>query len=105
MGGQDPFGKLKSLISDMISRLEQEADADATQKAYCDKEMGETAAKADEKNAEISKLTTKIDSESARSAQLKAQVAELQSSLAALAKTQVEMNTLREEEKTEFTAA
>ena len=35
--GDDPFAKVKSLISEMISRLENMASADATHKAYCDK--------------------------------------------------------------------
>merc|ERR1719159_2381598 len=36
--GDDPFAKIKGMISDMIAPLEDEAGADATQKAYCDKE-------------------------------------------------------------------
>merc|ERR1719221_2279290 len=59
--GQDPFGKVKSLISDMISRLESQMDAEATEKAYCDKELSETHAKKDDKSAEIDKLSTAID--------------------------------------------
>merc|ERR1719498_2292598 len=36
LGGEDVFAKIKGLISDMITKLEQEAEADATEKAYCD---------------------------------------------------------------------
>jgi len=32
--GEDPFAKIKGLISDMISKLEKEAEGDATEKAY-----------------------------------------------------------------------
>merc|ERR1719453_1072848 len=41
----DPFAKVKSLISNMIEKLLQDAQADATEKAFCDKEMAETEAK------------------------------------------------------------
>merc|ERR1719497_271153 len=94
----DPFAKVKGLISDMIARLEEAADADATEKAYCDKEMAETKAKKDDKTAEIQKLTTKIDQMTARSAQLKEEVAGLQKALADLMNAQAEMDKLRAEE-------
>merc|ERR1712217_930903 len=100
---QDPFTKIKGLISDMIARLENEADADASHKAYCDKELGETNVKHADKTAEIEKLTTSIDQMSARSAQLKEEVARLQKELADLASAQAEMDKLRSEENTDYT--
>merc|ERR1719183_2825791 len=101
--GQDPFAKIKGLISDMIARLESEADADATEKAYCDKELGETNVKHADKTAEIEKLTTSIDQMSARSAQLKEEVARLQKELADLASAQAEMDALRKQENADYT--
>merc|ERR1719512_99769 len=98
----DPFGKVKGLITDMIDRLESEASADAEHKAYCDKELAESNAKKDDKTAEISKLTTKIDQSAARSAQLKEEVAGLNAALAALAKATAEMNQMREQEHKDF---
>merc|ERR1712203_438106 len=102
---QDPFAKIKGLISDMIARLESEADADASHKAYCDKELGETNVKHADKTAEIEKLTTSIDQMSARSAQLKEQVARLQKELADLAASQAEMDKLRSEENADYTSS
>ena len=45
LNGGDVFGKVKGLINDMIDKLEEEAEADATEKAYCDKMLGEENAK------------------------------------------------------------
>merc|ERR1719223_1242245 len=87
----DVFAKVKGLITDMISKLESEAEKDATQKAWCDKELAETTAKKDSKTDEIAKLTSKIDSDSAKSKQLKSQVAELQAQLGELTRSQAEM--------------
>jgi len=101
----DPFAKVKSLITDMIAQLEQDANADASKKAYCDKEMAETSDKKNEKTAEIEKLTTRIDQASARSAKLKEEVAVLQGQLAKLAKSQAEADKLRQEEHETYTAS
>jgi chromosome segregation ATPase len=98
----DVFAKVKSLIRDMINKLEDAAAADATEKAYCDKEMAESAAKKADKQAEIDKLTTSIDQMAAKSAELKEQVAALQKNLAELLSSQAEMNKLRQEEHTIF---
>merc|ERR1719199_1307793 len=100
--GADIFGKVKGLIRDMIEKLLKEAEADATEKAYCDKEMAETEAKQSDKEAAIEKLSTSIDSMTAKSAKLKEEVATLQNELAALAKAQAEMDKLRAEQKAAF---
>jgi hypothetical protein len=102
--GEDPFAKVKGLISEMIERLLKEAEADAAHKGYCDKEMSETKAKKEELTDEIEALTTKIDKMSADSAKLKEEVATLSKELADLAKSQAEMDKVREEESTAFVA-
>merc|ERR1719409_1564560 len=99
---RDPFAKVKGLIQDMIEKLLQEAEADATEKAFCDKEMAETEAKKADKEAAIEKLSTAIDSMTAKSAKLKEEVATLEKELAALAKAQAEMDKIRAEEKAAF---
>merc|ERR1712194_576011 len=102
MHSSDPFGKIKGLISDMINKLEEEADADATEKAYCDKELRETNEKKDAKTAEIAKQTTRIDQSAAKSATLKEEVATLQKELADLARSQSDMDKMRAEEKATY---
>merc|ERR1719473_879298 len=76
-GGEDPFAKVKGLITDMISKLESEAKSEATEKAYCDEELAKTEAKKGELDHEISKLASKIDLAAAKSAGLKEDVKEL----------------------------
>merc|ERR1712085_170949 len=98
----DPFGKVKDLISQMIEKLENQAGADATEKAYCDKELRESNEKKADKTAEIEKQSTRIDQAAAKSAKLKQEVATLESELSKLAKSQAEMDKLRGEEKAAF---
>merc|ERR1719429_890078 len=99
MSSGDAFEKVKALISDMIAKLEKAAGADATKKAYCDKELAESNAKKSDKSDDIAKLTTKIEQMAAKSSQLKEQVAALQSELSNLAKSQAKMDKLRQEEQ------
>merc|ERR1719261_2469139 len=87
----------------MLEKLEKDGKADASQKAYCDKEMGETKQKKLEKQYDIEKLSTKIDSMSAKSTKLKEEVATLQKELAELASSQAEMDKIRSEEKALYT--
>jgi len=96
---EDIFAKIKGLITDMVEKLEAEAEADATKKAYCDKELAETNQKKDDKTSEIEKLAAKIEQQAAQSTKLKEEVATLEGELAALVRRQAEMDKIRAEEK------
>jgi len=104
-GGDDVFAKIKGLVSDMIAKLEKEAEEDATEKAYCDEEMSKTEAKKADLEGDVSKLTAKIDQAAATSAKRKEQVKELQAQLASLAKEQAEMDSIRSEQNGDYTKA
>jgi chromosome segregation ATPase len=93
--GEDPFAKVKEMLSEMIAKLEKEASAEATEKAYCDEEMAKTEKKKGELEEDVDKLSSRIDKAAARSADLKDNIATLQAELAALAKTQAEMDDVR----------
>merc|ERR1719310_2217989 len=103
--GDDVFAKVKGLISDMIAKLEKEAKAEATEKAYCDEELAKTKDKKEELEGVITKLTSKIDLAAAKSAELKAEVKVLGDELAALAKEQASMDKIRAEEQAAFNKA
>jgi len=100
--GADPFAKVKGLIQDMIAKLETNAGAEATEKAYCDEQTSKTEAKKEELEAEVAKMTSKIDRKSAKTASLKADAKVLQSELAALAKEQAQMDQIRQETHADY---
>merc|ERR1719223_489137 len=93
----DPFVKIRGMIEEMISKLEDQMGSEAQEKAYCDEEMSKTEAKKADLEGTVKKLTNKIDKDSAKSAQLKEEVATLQAELATLAKEQETMDALRKE--------
>ena len=53
--GADPFAKVQGLISDMIERLENEAESDATEKVFCYEELSGANTERADKTAEIDK--------------------------------------------------
>merc|ERR1719316_2030255 len=69
----DVFAKVKGLVTDMIAKLEKEAEEDATEAAYCAKETSETTEKKESNEAEIDKLSTKINQAKSRSTKLKSE--------------------------------
>jgi len=103
--GGDPFAKVKGLIDEMITKLEKEAEAEATEKAYCDEETAKTEAKKSELDDDIAQLTNKIDTAASQSAALKEDVVELEAELASIAKTQAEMDKIRQEQNGNYKVA
>merc|ERR1719162_782043 len=103
--GEDPFAKVKSLIADMITKLEGDAKSEASHKEYCDKEMGESKAKMDDLSATIERLSAKKDKAISESVKLKGEAAELQAELATISKSQNEATKLRQAEHKAFVSA
>jgi len=100
--GEDPFEKVKEMISAMLSKLEEQGSAEASAKEYCDDELAKSTEKKTEKTALVDKLSTSIDQMSSKAAHLKEQVGDLNKALAEIAGAQAEMNKLRHGESSEF---
>jgi len=105
MMGEDPFAKIKGLISEMIEKLEADAAKEAGHKAFCDKEMSETKAKKEEKESDLDTLGTKIDKATSKIAKLKEEIATLTEELGAIAAAQKEADEIRMAEKEAWAAA
>lgn len=103
--GEDPFVKIKQLVQDMIQKLEREANEEATEKAYCDSEMGKTEEKKGELEDETEGLKARIDEMASRSALLKEQVKDLQEDLLRLAESQKGMDDARSATKEAYEGA
>merc|ERR1719152_222915 len=83
----------------------KEAAEEASEKAYCDEQMGKTEAKKSELEDEIAKLTAKLDKAASDSAILKDDVKQLQKDLAALMEEQTSMDKIRKEENAAYLEA
>merc|ERR1719321_2194250 len=94
----DPFVKIRGLIEDMIAKLLKEAQEEATQKAFCDEEMGKSRTSAAEKTMTLDKLNSRIDKASARTAELTEAVKTLESEIATIDASTAEATKLRTEE-------
>jgi len=100
--GKDVFKKVKGLISDMLDKLLTEARDEATEKMFCDQELGQTNEKKEQNEADLAALTAKIDAGTTSSARLKKEVSVLQRELADIAKAQAEMDKVRMDEHALF---
>ncbi len=103
--GDDPFAKVKGLIEEMIAKLVNEANQEATQKAFCDEEISKSKASKDEKTMESEKITSRLDTATSKKNELGNSVNELQAEIAALDKAMGEATKLRTEEKATYDKA
>jgi hypothetical protein len=100
----DPFAKVKKLIDDMITRLLEEANQDAEQEGFCDKELGTSKITRDKLTSEIDELQAAIDEGNASIMKLTEDIAQLTKEVAELDAAIAESTKLREAEKAKNTA-
>eukprot|EP00930_Biecheleria_cincta_P061946 TRINITY_DN4747_c0_g2_i2.p1 TRINITY_DN4747_c0_g2~~TRINITY_DN4747_c0_g2_i2.p1 ORF type:complete len:666 (+),score=209.86 TRINITY_DN4747_c0_g2_i2:51-2048(+) len=100
--GDDVFASIKTMISNMISKMEKSLLEDTDKAAQCDKDMKAAKEKLAAKTAELSKYQNRIDQAASKSAGLKADVSELQKALSALAEAKASATKVRNDESKLF---
>jgi len=105
MAASDPFVKIRGLIEDMIAKLLKEAEEEATQKAFCDAEMGKSKTSQAEKTETLGKLTARIDGASTTIAENTEAIKTLESEVAEIDKAQAEATEIRTTEHEDYLKA
>merc|ERR1719324_935664 len=82
--GSDPFVKVKKMIREMITKLMEEANEEASHKAFCDTEMGTNKQTRDKKTEVSETLTADIEELTADIQKLASDITELGQEIAAL---------------------
>lgn len=85
----DPFKKVRKMVQDMITKLMEEANAEAEHKGFCDREMGTNKQTRDKKTeqsdnlkADIEELTADVAKIATEISDIGAQMAELDTAVA-----------------------
>jgi len=97
----DHFVKVRGLIKDLIQRLEDDAEAEATQKGFCDEKMAAATAKRDSSNAKIEVAVSQISKLNNEKDTLNSEIQDLKQAVADNLKALNEATELREQEKEE----
>merc|ERR1719399_2108568 len=105
MANSDPFVKIRGLIEDMIAKLLKEAEEEATQKAFCDKEMGASTTSKEEKTMTLDKLQSRIDGATSTIAENTEAIKTLEAEVAEIDKAQAEATAIRTKEHEDYLVA
>jgi len=97
----DPFAKVKKMIEDLVVRLLEQANNEATKKGWCDKELASNEHTRKEKTSTVEKLHSEKDLLNATISELKEDVMQLTAEVAQLDKDVMEATENRQKEKTE----
>jgi len=100
---EDPFGKVKKMIKDLIVRLMEEANEEAEHKGWCDTELSTNEQTRKEKTESVQMLHAEIDELKASLAQLGEDITELSKAVAELDAGMAKSTEMRQQEKADNT--
>merc|ERR1719456_2237539 len=80
----DPFVKVKKLIQELIERMVTEAADEATQKGFCDTELGKARSSRDTEHTKVNKINANVEALEATRDQLSDEIDNLAKELAEL---------------------
>merc|ERR1719506_327247 len=96
---EDPFGKVKAMIKELIVKLMEEANAEADHKGYCDSELATNKQTRENKASEAEDLTAQIEKATADISQLTEEITILADDIAAIKGQQADAQGIRDAEK------
>lgn len=99
----DPFGKVRGMIEDMLSKLQQEAAEAATQEAFCNEERGKSMKSKEAKEQDLAKLNSRMEKAESAVAALAEQITSLSKEITDLDTEMKEATEIRTGEKAAFT--
>jgi hypothetical protein len=97
--GADPFGKVKKMIDDMITRLLNEANEDAQHEGFCDKEIGKSKVTRNKLSEDIDALEAAVEDGKATIMMLAEEIKTLAKEVADLDGSVLEATKVRKQEK------
>jgi len=99
----DPFKKIKKMIKDLITKLLEEANEEATHKGWCDVELSTNKQTRNEKSEMVITLHAEIDELQSSIALLGEQITELTQAVAEIDAAVAKATTIRDAEKAKNT--
>jgi len=95
----DPFAKVKKMIQDLIVKLMEEAAGEADHKAFCDAELATNKQTRTYKAEAVEELTAEVEKQTAISAKLAGDIAELSEDIGNLDAAMAKATEERQQEK------